>query len=105
MQRRCASRDRFRLGGLRHGFAASPWSQLRPNAGGLPPEAAGLGPCRLVMTSEADRHLLLSVARRALTAHVTGAPAPEAESNDVLLRPAAAFVTLHCQGELRGCIG
>jgi len=59
----------------------------------------------LVMTSEADRQLLLSVARRALTAHVTGAPAPEAESNDVLLRPAAAFVTLHCQGELRGCIG
>jgi AmmeMemoRadiSam system protein A len=57
------------------------------------------------MTSEADRRLLLSVARRALTAHVTGAQVPETESNDVLLRPAAVFVTLHCQGELRGCIG
>jgi uncharacterized protein len=57
------------------------------------------------VTSEADRRLLLSVARRALTAYVTGALAPEAESNDVLLRPAGVFVTLHCQGELRGCIG
>jgi AmmeMemoRadiSam system protein A len=57
------------------------------------------------VTSEADRQLLLGVARRALTAHVTGAPAAEAEWNDVLLRPAGVFVTLHCHGELRGCIG
>ena len=57
------------------------------------------------MTSDADRQLLLSVARRALTAYVTGAPAPEAEWNDVVLRMAGVFVTLHCQGELRGCIG
>jgi AmmeMemoRadiSam system protein A len=47
----------------------------------------------------------LDLARRALTAHVTGAPMPEEESNDVLLRPAGAFVTLHCRGDLRGCIG
>jgi AmmeMemoRadiSam system protein A len=57
------------------------------------------------MTSEADRQLLLSVARRALTAYLTGAPPPEAESHDVLRRPAGVFVTLHHQGELRGCIG
>src|SRR5260221_7248114 len=57
------------------------------------------------MTSDADRQLLLSVARRALTAHVTGAPAPEAGSDDILRRPAGAFVTLHHRGELRGCIG
>jgi AmmeMemoRadiSam system protein A len=47
----------------------------------------------------------LSIARLALTAHVTGAPMPENESHDVLLRPAGAFVSLHLRGELRGCIG
>jgi AmmeMemoRadiSam system protein A len=57
------------------------------------------------MTSDADRQLLLRVARRALTAHVSGAPAPETGSDDILRRPAGAFVTLHHRGELRGCIG
>lgn len=57
------------------------------------------------MTSEADRQLLLHIARRALTAHVTGVPMQEAESSDVLVRPSGAFVTLHHHGELRGCIG
>jgi AmmeMemoRadiSam system protein A len=58
-----------------------------------------------MMTSEADRQLLLGVARRALTAHVTGAAMTDVESNEVLLRPAGAFVTLHHRGDLRGCIG
>jgi AmmeMemoRadiSam system protein A len=57
------------------------------------------------MTSEADRQRLLSIARLALTAQVTGAPMPEKESHDVLLRPAGAFVSLHLGGNLRGCIG
>ena len=57
------------------------------------------------MTSEADRQLLLDVARRALTAHVTGAPMTDVESNEVLLRPSGAFVTLHRRGRLRGCVG
>jgi AmmeMemoRadiSam system protein A len=57
------------------------------------------------MTSEADRQLLLGIARRALTAHVTGVPLSGVESNEVLLRPAGAFVTLHRRGDLRGCIG
>jgi uncharacterized protein len=57
------------------------------------------------MTSEADRQRLLSIARLALTAHVTGEPMPEKEAHDALLRPAGAFVTLHLRGDLRGCIG
>jgi AmmeMemoRadiSam system protein A len=57
------------------------------------------------MTSEADRQRLLSIARLALTAHVTGAPMPEEDAHDVLLRPAGAFVSLHLRGDLRGCIG
>jgi len=57
------------------------------------------------MTSEADRQLLLRIARRALTAELTGAPMTDMESNEVLLHPAGAFVTLHHCGDLRGCIG
>jgi AmmeMemoRadiSam system protein A len=60
------------------------------------------------MTSEADRHRLLEIARRAIVAHVTGDIPPTAvdvEAGDPLHRPGAAFVTIHCQKDLRGCIG
>ena len=63
------------------------------------------------MTSEADRVLLLKIARDAIAAHVN--PRSQAQSqcaisalqSAFLSRPGGAFVTLHKRGELRGCIG
>lgn len=57
------------------------------------------------MTSEADRRLLLRVAREAIAAHVAGARAPAVDHIDLGGRLGAAFVTLHKRQELRGCIG
>jgi AmmeMemoRadiSam system protein A len=57
------------------------------------------------MTSDADRILLLTLARGSIAAHVEGTPAPAPEITGVLARPGGAFVTLHARGELRGCIG
>lgn len=60
------------------------------------------------MTSDADRTVLLRLAREAIAAHVGGggSPAPGADrSADVLSRPSGAFVTIHKHGDLRGCIG
>ena len=58
------------------------------------------------MTSDADRMVLLSLARSAIVAHVCGLPAPAPEMTGVCLRRAGGFVTLlgH-DGSLRGCIG
>jgi len=57
------------------------------------------------VTSEADRALLLRVARDAIVAHVHGTLAPTLLTTGILARHAGAFVTLHKSGELRGCIG
>lgn len=57
------------------------------------------------MTSDADRQLLLQVARDAIAAHVGAAPAPRPGPSGVLAQPGGAFVTLHKHGDLRGCIG
>src|SRR5258706_11293969 len=58
------------------------------------------------MLAEADRRLLLEMARGAHTANVTGAGAPtEDQASGPLGRHAGAFVTLHSRGDLRGCIG
>lgn len=57
------------------------------------------------MTSEADRRVLLQLARRAIVAHVAGGGVPTPISLDVLGRAGGVFVTLHKQGGLRGCIG
>ncbi|MGO9206707.1 MAG: AMMECR1 domain-containing protein, partial [Candidatus Limnocylindrales bacterium] len=51
---------------------------------------------------------LLRLAREAVVAAIRGRPAPvvgQASMPPVLLEPAAAFVTLHERGELRGCLG
>lgn len=59
------------------------------------------------MTSETDRALLLTLARKAIAKHLN----PQSESgihnpqSAILARPAGAFVTLHKRGALRGCIG
>jgi len=57
------------------------------------------------MTSEADRALLLQLARDAIAAHVGAAPPPAPSLADVCARLGGAFVSLHNRGDLRGCIG
>jgi AmmeMemoRadiSam system protein A len=60
------------------------------------------------MSSLVDREqqTLLQIARRALTAAVEQREFLEnLPANEILQRPAGAFVTLHCRGRLRGCIG
>ena len=57
------------------------------------------------MTSDADRALLLQLARDAIVAHVGAAPPPAPSLADVCARLGGAFVSLHNRGDLRGCIG
>jgi AmmeMemoRadiSam system protein A len=58
------------------------------------------------MTSESDRLRLLQIARAAIVAHVSGARTiDELPVSDTLDRPCGAFVSIHKNGELRGCIG
>ena len=55
-----------------------------------------------------DRKRLLDLACAAVEATATRGPRPTLEEGDLtpnLLAPAAAFVTLHEGGQLRGCIG
>jgi AmmeMemoRadiSam system protein A len=55
--------------------------------------------------SAADRAALLGIARGAILAHLGGRPPPPLPAAGPLAEPRGAFVTLHAQGELRGCIG
>jgi hypothetical protein len=64
------------------------------------------------VTGEADRQVLLRIARHAIVAHVSAVhsvdPAPHegpAPMVGAAARPGAAFVTIHRHRELRGCIG
>jgi len=57
------------------------------------------------MTTEHDRELLLTLAREALAAHVGVSAAHVPGPAEILERRGGAFVTLHKDGELRGCIG
>ncbi len=55
--------------------------------------------------SQLDQQRLLALARRALEARVRRQPAPPAERGGALEWPRGAFVTIHCHGDLRGCLG
>jgi AmmeMemoRadiSam system protein A len=58
------------------------------------------------MTSDADRRLLLQLARDTIAAHVRSvAHAAPSHAAPVLSQRGGAFVTLHKGGDLRGCIG
>jgi AmmeMemoRadiSam system protein A len=57
------------------------------------------------MISEPDRDELLGIARAAIAQSLARGEAPVPLRTDALMRPAAAFVTLHTHGQLRGCIG
>jgi len=57
------------------------------------------------MTSDHDRALLLRLAREAIEAHVGVRAAHVTGDVSALATPGGVFVTLHKQGDLRGCIG
>jgi AmmeMemoRadiSam system protein A len=57
------------------------------------------------MTGDDDRKLLLQIARVAIVSHVSGSPAPAPPDEPVTRRLGGAFVTLHTNRALRGCIG
>ncbi|HUL60936.1 MAG TPA: AmmeMemoRadiSam system protein A [Anaeromyxobacteraceae bacterium] len=53
----------------------------------------------------ADRAALLGIARRALLAHFGAGAPPDLPAAGPLAEPRGAFVTLHAEDQLRGCIG
>ena len=55
--------------------------------------------------SDTDKQLLLQIARDSIEAHLVEKPAPALEASPALCEPRGAFVSLHRQGQLRGCIG
>jgi AmmeMemoRadiSam system protein A len=55
--------------------------------------------------SETDQRRLLALARRAFDARVRRELSREADSGGALDWPRGAFVTIHCRGDLRGCLG
>jgi AmmeMemoRadiSam system protein A len=57
------------------------------------------------MLSDADRRMLLRIAREAIAARLGGPAAAPIAAEGALARSAAAFVTLRQGAALRGCIG
>ena len=57
------------------------------------------------MTDQPDRLRLLQIARHAMTAHAMGVPPPDVDAAWLASRRGGAFVSLHKEGVLRGCIG
>jgi len=56
--------------------------------------------------SDADKKLLLQIARGSIEAHLLDKPAPALEAAPPsLCQPRGALVSLHRRGQLRGCIG
>ena len=53
--------------------------------------------------SPGDREALLAIARGAIESHVLGRPRPAVP--EPLLSASGVFVTIHVDGELRGCLG
>ena len=58
-----------------------------------------------MMLSSDDQQRLLQLARRCLEARVRREPSPSAERGAGLDSRMGAFVSIHCNGELRGCLG
>ncbi|MDX1779613.1 MAG: AmmeMemoRadiSam system protein A [Thermodesulfobacteriota bacterium] len=56
--------------------------------------------------SDKDKKILHTIARNAIESHTLSKPYPEMDiSSQTLQEKRGAFVTLHKQGNLRGCIG
>jgi AmmeMemoRadiSam system protein A len=63
-------------------------------------------PPAFLLLTPAERHELLWLARQSIHAALHGTTAPECRALTAALdAPGAAFVSLHYQGHLRGCIG
>ena len=58
-----------------------------------------------MVISVPDQQRLLKFARRCLEARVRREPAPPVERGGCLDLPMGAFVSIHCEGDLRGCLG
>lgn len=58
-----------------------------------------------MLTDAGHRLVLLTLARQVIEARVLGKPRPPVVHEEVLARRAGAFVSLHANGDLRGCIG
>jgi len=58
-----------------------------------------------VLIDERDKRRLLEVARRALEARVRREQAPDVEVSGTFAIRCGAFVSIHCRGDLRGCLG
>ena len=56
------------------------------------------------MIATADRKRLLDLARAAVIARVRRQPPPHVP-DDLRMPASGVFVTVHCRGELRGCLG
>lgn len=68
--------------------------------------AVGWGGQAAMDLTKSDQELLLRLARDAIAAHLKGGTVSMPESiSPVLCEPRGAFVSLHKQGRLRGCIG
>lgn len=79
-------------------LTGSRWGVAAP-----PPNQEGKANMNL---SDADKKLLLEIARDSIKAHLLDLPAPSLKSiPPSLCQPRGAFVSLHRQGQLRGCIG
>ncbi len=55
--------------------------------------------------SPIERAALLGIARTSVLAHLSGKPLPEIQAQGALAETRGAFVTLHVEDELRGCVG
>ena len=58
-----------------------------------------------MMLTVDDQQRLLRFARRCLEARVRGERPPQIERGGGLDAPMGAFVSIHCHGNLRGCLG
>jgi AmmeMemoRadiSam system protein A len=74
----------------------------------MPKRVAGSGTMTVPALDAGARARLLALARSAVEAAARGEPLPVIDRPSLppsLARPGAAFVTLHADGRLRGCIG
>jgi AmmeMemoRadiSam system protein A len=57
------------------------------------------------MITQDDQQRLLTLARQALDARVSRQRPPDVAAGGALALRRAAFVSIHCHGDLRGCLG